>query len=294
MKHLSSISIVGLLGLTLSACLVNHDNATTWQRTTDNLRIYQPGDYLNYELSGYDVSGASASPITGSMQIKYATHAPLQKPAPLNGESVNAMQESTVLSISLGGSPIINHTVARYIVQDNLGNVTLHAFDNPNQNTNTYFWVTGDSPNTSTSEPTPVVITPSPYVVQNSSYRFNISDCNTTQTCTPEFEYMMETQKILRTEDKVANVGKFSAFRVEFDNSTVTKTGSPSDPFINVDFREFCNSLSSTSTVTTSFSGNMWVFPEVGVIKYEMSCTSGSRTIQLNASLSGTNIPLPN
>ena len=91
------------------------------------------------------------------------------------------------------------------------------------------------------------------------------------------------------TQEARTDLGIFSdPFQLNFSGGTVPNTGAPTISIIG-DIRDACG----TSTEYISHSGNMFVVPEIGMIKMINTCTNDSsgENVFYTITLSGTSFP---
>lgn len=267
-----------LLGL--SGCLVDEDSIPpTYIRTTDTLHIYESGDFLSYTVSGTNLS--NSSPISGELVVRWSAHNDLAKP--LNkGGLIPVLQETTTLTITG-----YNDTVVRYISQETAiaggkqGTVRLHAFEDAG--VDEYLWLNSDGDLSSYEAIdvflSPVAIGPAP------AYTFyTLPGCDRQASCDLSTASISESYEVLESATVTTELGRFEAYKIYINYLTVIyQNGS-----YLYDIRHFCANVNTTS------SGTIWVFPEVGIVKYEIFCTNPTSGYTLfNASLNSTNIGLP-
>lgn len=266
----SGLLVIFISLLFFTGCLVHpndSDKKKTYNRTTDNVHIYQAGDFIEYTVSGSISSGGAFPSFRGTMRINWYANPDIFDPVSTN--SIKVLKEVTILTING-----VETRTERYISQDTdattNGTIKLHAFYKPASAD--LYWVSNLSVATALNE---ITVLKSPLML-NDSYAstFNVFDnCDATNQCDQLLGYQSDDIIKVELSDEIAEstaAGFFNTFRVTFaGNKTLTGSGITSFP-INLDFRSSCG------LGNTSYSGKANIFPEVGVIKMDVYCNSAS------------------
>lgn len=283
MQHRPMVKKIGMVllavsaSLLLSSCLVEKDKIVEKiARKTDTLRLYQNGDFIDYNLTAI-ISANGDIPITqnGIVRIKWESTSPLQDP--ITPETTYAVLKETT-TLTYEGSTQPDSTVVRYISQvttapvdptaPGVGSVLLHAIDDGTDQ----YWPY--PPNTTTPTNSAVirpVIIESPLAIgTNSPYDYSILQCLNTGLCDAEIYTLNESrfEVVGDTREISTNLGIFSnPFEINFLGTT-TPNGAPVIEFLG-DMRDACG----TSSDQISHEGKIFVIPEIGVIRMEHTCS---------------------
>ena len=250
----------------LSGCLVHSNGGKTFFRETDSIHLYQPGDFIEYSVSGtYASTMTSFHSVSGTLRIDWSVPDPIYDP--ITGNQVTGLLKE-VSTLNVGG----NEThIVRYISQDIDGNIYLHAFD---KDGTYYFWVNNSSgtPPSSLNKvqlwQSPLAITPSNYDIK--FYVFD--DCDNTNLCKTYLGSQTETGKVESDNvDIQTDPGVFNTFRVSVNGND--QPGSGVTSFLPINFLDTRSSCSSNGAY---FNGQAYVFPQVGVVAMNMHCNASS------------------
>ncbi len=296
-----------LLALTitplLSSCLVEEKDVETIARTTPNLRLYQAGDFIEYNVNIIIGSGAINQ---GTLHVKWEQTPDLIDPIDNNIThpelaETTLLKETTTLYESDGIEIVA--AVIRYISQDSDGNITLYAIDDGTG----LYWLyepanTGDL-SSDVFLPvifnSPVVITTVDNSTLNSPLKFAVMEgCGETAgLCGIDiYEFSDGFHVVGDTTSVTTNMGIFSnPFEITFTGGTIP-SNSPAIAILG-DIRDVCG----TSSDQVSHSGNMFVVPEIGMVQMTNLCQNFStgggigqiEEVRYIINLSDTNIPLP-
>ena len=288
----SSVRLLAISAITLSlsSCLVNEDDVPSIKnRTTNNFRILTGGEYYEYRVYGQITSNMGVTQsFEGTLRVEYFSDT-IRLPFSLT--SVAALREETTLN--LGGSV---YNLTRFLQQDTTpgslteGKLDVMAVRVGSAATGTLYR-TGE--NTQLNNPHPIEILKSPVPDENEPDAINISyqymsNCESPNTsCTAAVQ---EINNILIRYQGNADVttfnGRYNTLRIDYDGQFLGPF-SPSTPAL-FDIRGACDDD------TAMFFGSTYVFPEVGVVFLENSCTAAdSAGHHYTASLSSTNVPIP-
>lgn len=272
-------------------------------RTTDNVRLYQNGDYIEYDVTGTvtdtrfsrDSSGnnfvypnenegscfpelvtpSPAKSFEGTLSVIWYTNPDLTMPPGGGGFPVNVIREESTLTIS--GDETGSWTSIRYISQNqNTGEITLRAFGD-NVAANDYFWAstarTIDKANLSIIT-SPVILNSPVILTTDTSLDYFInSGCDGSQVCLEELRHYTGIQTFVGENPggvttyfgRIEPIGY--AFRGDIEDTSTVRT-TVTGLF---DIRAFC---SEGNKGIASFSGAAWILPELGVVKIEnAACT---------------------
>ena len=275
---IKSLLTIGICIL-LAACPEAGSDVRTFCPTTNTLRTYVADDKIEYVVSGVR-NGSSSS---GTLTFEWKAHANLIKPLGIL-ESIPVIEEKAVL-LTQG----INTTTFRYIEQKkadlNFPNDTnkwtnnLWAFSDGGVN---YFWFNKNPDQSARDTVEDLIIGSSPIdeeflntgngPINNVFEIYPMSGCGTTANCLDKFAQYSETSELYNKETVETIQGTFfNAYRIEIPQGTVTKIGAaPTSPLpIPLDFKHACGIAN-----TIHYSGTMWLFPEIGMVKSVINCTS--------------------
>lgn len=298
-------AVLGLcLGL-LSGCLVNPDKviAKEYGITVDltygaQLRIYQDLDRNEYVVSGFLYpTGGGVTDLFGNMYTFWEPKLDLNDQ--FNGPLVDAMRERTVMSLELD---TIITTLDRYISQapiDATDPLTLGLIGGTksligiaDNTVNGVTWAT-DGAGTSVRAPVPVFWSPMEQDIigidtnDHAQTFYMINECDSVSTCKPNGSVSYTQHQIVARVMVNTLYGRFDTYRIDYSGTfNPIYDGQPTLP----DIRAHCY---DGSVLQVSFSGSMYVHPEVGMVKMDNTCSAaGLGTTILNWELTHTTIPL--
>lgn len=280
----TALLAVMVASVLLSGCLVQKDKkpAKTYQSSTNTLHTYVSGNVITYDLTKY-----SDPPEFGTLEVKWEQAALLQDPFSTT-TSYSVLKETT--SIYSNGNTSPDESTVRYIEQGSTGSLFLRAIhDITSQLPTDNYWLS-DQATVPSGTLDRVEILHSPFTLGDSlQIDFDVMEGCSGSSCLQSLGHFSNH---LDTADTAVvsgtRYGTFSnAYLVSYQG-LVTTTAFPL-PFF--DFVDICHTTGSASTL---HSGSFYIFPEVGVIKIENSCTSGTnQVVNYTATLRNTNIPLP-
>ena len=307
--HALLIALSALLIATgLTACNSSTDpQDIIVPRASDNLRLIQDGDYMEFTVTGtltdhtldrdptfnnINLTGntfctpkivESEQPFSGTLRIEWSANAPLAEPL-IGAGTVDVMKQTTTLSLDIN-TPV---TTTEYISQDaTTGSISLHAFDN-DPTLSQYYWVstaskeqtTTDGGGTTTTETvadlenivSPVILTsPLPASGTSDAVYYVNQGCDASSAACAE--------SIRRYTNNLTFIGEQAGgLRTALGNynplgylyrGALQDTNSSSVSAM-LDMRGFCN------TQESFFSGVAWVLPEVGLLELNNACVSNS------------------
>jgi hypothetical protein len=76
------------------------------------------------------------------------------------------------------------------------------------------------------------------------------------------------------------------SIKVPYSGSVSDPAISSSDPGVRLDIRAFCGDVNDPNI---GYSGAQWFFPSIGIVRYEVTCTSSSGTEFYSATVSSVN-----
>lgn len=277
-----------LLALTagLGGCLVKKEKPAQqtppYYRTSETLRTYQAGDYLEYNVQ---LPNATAY-TQGRMRISW--DGPFSITGPL-GQPFSAMKKTYQLCwYDQNGAPCYlpgdaSTTLVHYVLQDGTtkipntaGTERFVAMDAAGKDT--YYWVNTqgslqeDPTDGGTAEPAEILRSP----LQSTAYTtaFYIMNCAAggTDKCTSSVA--RETRHLTVADDNTlitTNVERFAnPFRITYSDGNVFLLGTETElPMGPLDLFSICSTQRSTHT------GTMYVVPEIGMIYQDNICEDG-------------------
>jgi hypothetical protein len=302
------VVILILLALTsvslLTGCLVHKDKNKVEHifRTTDQLHIYQPNDYIYYYVNTISYEGSNPpTTASGTLKIEWFSSPNLIRTG-ANPSSIPVVKEVSTLSIN--GS---NKGLVRYISQDSAGQITLHAVKDFTGNLD---WL---SPNDLTkSDPSikntvsyPVFYSDSTAVPPGIQFgpmppiSFHVMEGCDDGTCDNDVAQFNDSLNVVGdTTTVTTTLGVFdNPFQINFNGGITSSPPGPSSAVIT-DIRDICASGADGSLTEHGMNvgdGTMYVMPQVGMIQMQNTCfdTAGSTsTTHYTITISKTNIPL--
>ncbi len=195
--------------------------------------------------------------------------------------------------VTLGGVPTF---VTQYITQSTAvadeGSMFLHAFDDPSSPIE--YWVAG---NPSLIAPVGNVQTIfSPYQIEATtsgekgvlrSYNYTVMGnctptvCQAVANVIEEFTVIDQPLQVIPTA-----LGDFETYRIDY-SIFISPTNAPQLTSV-LDYRTTCSSSDLTQSVNAI--GTMWVHPDIGPVKIQNQCSSGTVVTGYTAVLSFTNL----
>ncbi len=316
MSKIFNFLIILTFTLLLSACPEPGSDIRTYCRTDtvdpdlapvtvgDILRIYTPFDTIQYAVSGV----SNVAPISGTLTIDWGgkgSYTILQNP--IDNTAITTLEEKAELT-AMTGIPSSTSTTYRYIEQDTSGSTKgsmyLWAFSNGISPGVTYYW-TNESDTILTNvqnisiydSPVDTASLANAPIIKDITHFPMIGCSPTSNNCIEKFAKYSEKNTTTKTTVIETIRGTFfEAYEIEIDSASVARMGNSSiAPLpIPLDFRHACSNGANNDSI--SFSGKMWMFPEVGIVKYQINCNSSSVTANsynLTFDFMNSNIPLP-
>ncbi len=285
------------IGILLSSCLVKKKDVEKISRTTDTLRIYQSGDFIEYNVSA--VSGLTGTISQGVLHIQWENNEDLIDPIDPDIRHT-VLKETTTLTYG----DTIDATVIRYISQIDTdppglsqGSIVLHAIDD---GADLYWLYDVDNKDIPTSAVITPIIFDSPMAVGNllssSPLAFSVMEgCGTISNpnlCGTEIYQFNDSFTVDGDSQEITtNLGIFSnPFRLSFSGG-ILPAGSLALSVLG-DFRHACGD----SSETLSHNGNMFVMPELGIIQITNLCRVIEGTtddVNYTITVRNTNINFP-
>ena len=290
----------------LSSCLVNQKDVETSARTTDKLRIYQAGDYIEYAITAVVNTGTSTTVSQGILRVQWDENADLPDPHD-NNIKYSVLKETTELTYEEGSSET-NATVVRYISQSTYegtnettdkstkGTITLYAIDG---GTADYWLYDPDNVGTPSSNIILPIIFDSPMKIGMAPPNTSLSspidfsvmeDCDSGVCGTEIYNFNDSFNIVGDTTSITTNLATFSnPFEITFSGGAQSKNA-PNIEFLG-DIRNACG----TSAHTINHSGNMFVMPSIGIVQMNNFCQNilTGNNVNYIMTLNNTNIPLP-
>lgn len=282
-NKLGMFMLAASISVLLSGCLVEKkkpEDIVKISRSTETLRIYQPGDFIDYYVTAVTSSGTSEPVFQfGTMRIEWATTGQLTNP--IDNLSISPdLKETTTLTYDGSSQP--DAIAVRYISQVNTvpvaapdqGSIILHAIDDQ-LDADYWPYINGTIP------PSSPVITPvvfeSPLVIGNSSPQsFSIMECSSNLCDNEIYQFNDDVVDTVGDSTEIGtNLGIFTnPFEISYSGGTIP-VDTPALTFLG-DIRDACG----TSADRITHSGNMFVMPEIGIIKMTNQCQiSGGDTV---------------
>ncbi|NOX76221.1 MAG: hypothetical protein GXP17_06330 [Gammaproteobacteria bacterium] len=295
MKKWGLITLMAIAtGILLSGCLVSKKDPVFIERSTDNMRIYQDGDFILYDVSKILVTGPTTQNTTGTLRIDWKATAPLpdlNKP----GDVITVLKELTTLNFPNddAGSDI---ATVRYISQDDdinspsYGSIRLHAFEAPGQGK--YYWLNLDGSTNGDPVVKPFTVFPSPLSVgqQDLGVEFYVMEGCNPENCSSEIGKFTDNPTIDGDTTQIrTNLATYvNPFEISFNGEALPTGGSTVLPVL-FDIRGACG---ANQQGKTTFSGRMFVMPEIGVLQMTTTCIYGTGNVaEYFITYNNSNIP---
>ncbi len=283
---------IGVGGL-LSSCHIEQKDVETIKRTTENLRVHQANEFIEYSVTAAIINSGTFN--QGILRVEWEQTADLIDPFD-SDTKYTVLKETTTLAYfepggTTPGDPI--STVIRYISQDAAGNITLYAIDD---GTVPLYWLYdpnyGDLSSNNFIRP---IIFDSPMMAgtpPNSAVHFSVMEGCELGLCQSEIYTFNENLSVKDKKTAVTtNMGIFSdPFEIESISGSSTPSGAPTISFSG-DIRTACG----TSFDNISYDSAVFVMPDIGMVRMTNVCrnlTSGEN-VNYIITLNNTNIPLP-
>jgi hypothetical protein len=278
--------VLALTLVSIAGCLVDEDDTVEIKyRSTDSFHLLSDGDYYDYIVRGQITVGTTPpSSFEGTMSVTYSD---ALLPDPFNiGFSVTVLREETVLS--LGG---FTYTLTRYIDQDANGSIFIIA--TRAQGNSTLYRTKPTTSLNNIPEPVEILDSNDPMTAgiplsgtTKIDYQY-MPGCEATTPCATAVQrisnLLLDTTTYQGNADVTTNRGRFQAIRIDYTGRFTTIT-----PTILFDIRGACDQNDAV------FFSSDYIFPEVGVVFMEHSCTTfGGGGHNYTASLVNTNVSIP-
>lgn len=296
MSRVVRIVLLAFISITtLSSCLVEKKDLVQIARTTDNLRVYQPGDSISYYVTAdiFPNGGGAFTRQTGTLNTNWSTPTqPLIRPGTID-PILRVMKEVTILDTNGSETGTV-----RYISQNDDGQITLHAIEDT---AGELYWLsaTGIAPVSATSTESFVtfVSEADPLGIEFGAnpYAFYVMQGCEDSICDTSVGQFNDTPDVVNdTVSVTTNLGVFSnPFQIDFIGSSVPAVF----PLpVTFDIRDVCGNTGAVISHGFGGAGTMFVMPEIGMIKMNNTCVNSDlngNTVHYTITISSTNIPLP-
>jgi len=275
------LALTGILMLSISGCLVSEDKDlnTLIGRSDDTLRTIQPGDFMEYSVSGQlTIANNTQFFSEGTLNITWEN---ATIPSPFGDPTqISVLKEVTTLTLT----PSTFYEALRYIRQQPDGTIDVYAFNGRDQNE---YYRVGPLDN-DLGNIAPVSILHSD--VKNTGaddINYKIAEgCETGQSCTTKILDIIERVTYDGDAEIQTDVGKFNTLVLRYDNGSFISAVNTIETLF--DIRGACEFNKAT------FNGSYYVFPEVGIVRIDSNCNDGSASgHNYIAILTNTNISIP-
>ena len=284
-RMIAAIALITLTAVALTGCLVEKkEKPPAYERNSNNLRVYQQGDWIRYNVIATTLSGTSAGNVrSGTLEIRWGNYSTLTSP---DGNNYDVIEKLITVEINDSGSPVPITTV-HYVQQDVrkgmnpdvYGTEQLVAMGHPNPNE--YYWLNtkgginysvngvpgGQEPETTLESP---LFIGQSYTVEY----FLMDDCYTgTPGCQDDIGKSTTSVDVVGDSTQVnTNIGNYAnPFQVNFDGKIIPAAGISLLPLL-FDIFDVC------SDERSSHNGRMFIIPEVGIIQLTNTCQDLSGT----------------
>lgn len=261
------------LSLPLSGCLVKKKDVETYSRTTDTLRIYQPGDQIVYDFWTTRTQGSSTPQrLSGTLTVRWQEPQTLQDP--FDSNTYYDVLKQTFTFLNNGGDTNINPGVVRYIQQDETtGAVSVVAVDSGTER----FWFNTNG-GTVVDAVSPMTFFDSPlnytdeflvnfHIMGGCEKKYAICD-------TDNSIYTNSINILGDTESITSNyLGKFeNPIKISLEGSIQPFTGGEAAPLL--DILQACYAEAPPDSIASHVGSIAYIFPEIGPIRIENFCYS--------------------
>jgi hypothetical protein len=250
-------------------------------RTTNALRTINDGDYLEYNVTGQVANNiGQLSIVTGLMRVEWFDD---QLAEPLSGVStIPVLREVTTLTLDQEAT---TYTSVRYLQQQPNGLKVLAFSGVPD-----LLWAGSDSAPDDGAALMGFTSMPSPVPTSAERlYTFPIWEgCQDAPVCASKLMTFNDFRVFVSDAPIMTDLGGFSSIYIGYSSGGFSPDVSTMPAL--VDIRGYCDSTSA------HFDGAMFVFPQIGVVYWENSCTAldgSGYSSTLTGSLSATNIDIP-
>lgn len=268
------------------------DIAPIKNRSTDSFRLLNAGDFYDYIVNGQVTNGGTSSFFQGTLSITYFTST-LTFPFGSTSIMPGVLREETELT--MGGT---TYNLTRFIQQD--ANGSIHVLATRDQNGTTLYRTKYRS--TASNIPEPIQILDSNDPVSGGiplsgttdiDYEY-MPNCEAASPCSIPVQRISNrhaddptmippTTTYQGDSDITTNLGRYNSIRIDYTGRFSTLISS-----ILFDIRGACD------IDYASFFSSDYIFPEVGVVFMEHSCTTfGGGGHNYTASLVNTNVAIP-
>lgn len=290
--------IMGVASVMLASCLVSSKDKQPKDYTISlpaSLPLYAPNHYIAMRYASYVVNGTAESPPNGI-------------------DGITMRWELASLTEPFTGSlrtPVLRFTIqdavgsaVQYIKQDSTG-IFLHGFgalgSTIQDQQESTFWPDANGLLSSPEVPKEMQVFWSPFADSTGAsttldinhadaggMNFKVmGECDSIR-CKSLADFIFSEHKISPTIEKISTpLGNFETYHLRYQGSMETRVMQSAPP--HFDYRTSCWTPGDISTVT--FRGDVWIYPPIGPVKIENSCTVGSYSLRYEAQIVGTNLP---
>jgi hypothetical protein len=256
--------------LTLSGCLVEKkkQDVKSISRTTDNLRIYQPGDQIVYNFTTDRIlGGGTQEKITGTLTVKWQQlTGELKNPFTDETYSDAALKQSLIYQIN--GSATTGPGIVRYIQQDSVtGAVSVIAVED---SAGDRFWFNEmGGPGISVVDPMLFFDSPLNYSGDSLIDFYEMPNCEGKANCDNPIGRYSNALTLMGDSTAIeTNLGKFEDPIQVNQAGSITPFDGLSAPLL--DIQHVCN---TTGRDFVTHDSTAYFFPEIGIIQMTNTCT---------------------
>lgn len=262
------VSVIAISSLSLlSGCLVeDKDPPPLIGRSTENLRMIQPGDRIVYYIEGTRTTSFTVpTSFTGRMTVEWFSDV-IENPNIPGNQSIDVLREVTTIEYDGTGGGV---TTVRYITQDpGTGSVYLHGYYNKPG-----MLYVGETAPPVVYSYAPIEIVPSPLSMANFGSSYRVLQCSDATNLCTNIRALAEIVEYQSELDLVIRNGR------RYNTLYYTYTGRPPEGVLPplpsptpLDFRMSCDENA------IEFDGEYYYFPEVGLVAFLSSCTGFDST----------------
>ncbi len=290
-RMIAAIALVTLTAVALTGCLVEKkDPEPPNYRTTDNLRIYKQGDWIQYNviatttLSGTSI-GSNAQ--AGTLKVSWGNYSTLTSPdgnAGNDGEPYDVIEKRYLFCLDGASCNPTETVVIQYVHQDDptinpasAGTERLVAMGG-HPTTGQYYWLNSNGGSNGFAPPSDPVIggqetvitLKSPLFINDYTVKYNLMDNCYTGTPGCLYNVGESTTSIEIVGDSTpinTNIGNYAnPFQVKFTGSVFPDIDVGGQLPLTFDIFDLCSDGNSTHY------GHMYIVPEIGVIQIRNTC----------------------
>lgn len=280
-RTLAGLTLAVLGATTLTGCLVKQEAPPPpYYRTTDTLRNYQHGDWIQYNVIATKSTAVGTEQTNAILKVSWTEPSPATITAP-DGETYNVLKKVIAISyVGEDGNVVDTAETVHYVLREDT--TQLVAMGHPNLGQ--YYWMNGtggilfppDRADSPSGGQEPISQLTSPLAVgQAYTVEYYLMDECTTQNPGCQLDVGKFTNNLSVDGDSEqinTNLNNYAnPFKVSFSGRVIPAAGISPLP-LSFDIFDVCSEAQS------SHIGNMYIVPEIGVIQLSNRCTDHNAT----------------